>query len=79
MDNKYVTTAQVGGGSLLVWVSNLDLASWSYLIGIASVILGLIGGFYWQWRKDKRDSAVQAAVLKAIQERGVNVSAEHLD
>lgn len=79
MDNKYVTTAQVGGGGLLVWVSNLDLASWSFIVGMAGVIIGVLGGLYWQWRKDRRDAVVNAAILAAIRERGVILNDKHLD
>lgn len=88
MDNKYVTASQVGGGGFLVWISSLDLASWSYIIGIVGVVLGMAGGFYWQWRKDKRDKEAQAkkdardeaimlATIEALKTKGVMVNDEH--
>lgn len=77
MDNKYVTASQVGGGGFLVWISGLDLASWSYIIGIAGVVLGMAAGFYWQYRKDKRDQAIMLATLEALKTRGVVINDEH--
>lgn len=79
MDNKIVTAAQVSGGGFLVWISKLDLASWSYIAGISVAIIGLAASFYWQWRKDKRDALVNAAILNSIRERGVVLNDEHLD
>lgn len=77
MDNKYITTAQVGGGGFLVWLSSLDLASWSYIVGIAGVVLGMAAGFYWQRRRDKRDEAIFQATLIALKTRGVTINEEH--
>lgn len=70
MENKYVMTGQVAGGGALVWISGLDLASWSYIVGIMVAIVGLAGGFFWQWRKDKRDKAIMLATLEALKTRG---------
>lgn len=78
MENKYVTTGQVAGGGVLVWISNLDLASWSYIVGIGVAIVGLVGGSYWQWKKDKRDQAIMMATLEALKTRGVVIHDEHL-
>jgi len=79
MDNKVVTAAQVSGGGFLVFISKLDLASWSYIAGISVAVLGLAGSFYWQWRKDKRDALVNAAILNSIREKGVVLNDQHLD
>lgn len=77
MDNKYITAGQVGGGGFLIWLSNLDLASWSYIVGIIGVVLGMAAGFYWQRRRDKRDEAITQATLEALKTRGVVVNEEH--
>ncbi len=74
-----MTAAQVSGGGFLVWISKLDLASWSYIAGISVAVLGLVASIYWQWRKDKRDAQVNAAILKSIRDRGVVLNEEHLD
>lgn len=77
MENKYITAGQVSGGGFLIWISNLDLASWSYLVGIAGVLLGMAAGFYWQRRKDQRDQAIMLATLEALKTRGVVINEEH--
>jgi uncharacterized membrane protein YebE (DUF533 family) len=85
MENKYVTTGQAAAGGFLVWISGLDLASWSYIVGIFVALVGLLGGAYWQWRKDKRDAEksrmdleVQRAILESIKLRGVIIQDEHV-
>lgn len=78
MENKYVVAGQASSGGMLIWLSNLDLASWSYIVGILVALIGLMGGAYWQWKKDKRDAEMHKAILESIKTRGVNVD-EHVD
>lgn len=78
MENKYVVAGQASSGGMLVLLSSLDLASWSYIVGIFVAIIGLVGGAYWQWRKDKREAEMHKAILESIKTRGVNVD-ERLD
>lgn len=78
MKDGAVVAGQVTGGGMLAFISQLDLASWSYIVGILVALLGLAGGFYWQWKKDRRAEAIQKAILESIKTRGVNVD-EHLD
>lgn len=77
MKDGLVVGGQVGGGGVLVFLSQLDLASWSYIVGIFVALVGLVGGMYWQWRKDKRADALNKAILESIKLRGVNVNEEH--
>lgn len=78
MKDGLVVGGQVSGGGFLVYLSQLDLASWSYIVGIMVALVGLAGGMYWQWRNDKRKAELQKAILSSIKTRGVNVD-EHLD
>lgn len=78
MKDGLVTGGQVAGGGMLVYISNLDWASWSYIVGIFVALIGLAAGLYWQWRKDKRDAEMHKAILESIRTRGVNVD-EHVD
>ena len=78
MKDGLVTGGQVAGGGMLVYISNLDWASWSYIVGIFVALIGLAAGLYWQWRKDKRDTEMHKAIMESIRTRGVNVD-EHVD
>jgi uncharacterized membrane protein YebE (DUF533 family) len=75
--NEIVTSGTVGAGGLLAYVSHLDWASWSYIVGIIVALVGLAGGFYWQWRKDRRAEEVHKAILESIKAKGVVVNEEH--
>lgn len=77
MKDGAVVAGQVTGGGMLAFISQLDLASWSYIVGILVALLGLAGGFYWQWKKDKRAEALNKAILESIKAKGVIVNEEH--
>lgn len=74
MENKYVTTATVGSGGFMMWVSSLDLSSWSYIVGMFVALVGLAGGLYWQHRQDKRNQKIMEATLEALKTKGVVVN-----
>ncbi len=48
MKDGAVVAGQVTVGSGVAFLSQLDLASWSYIVGILVALAGLAGGFYWQ-------------------------------
>lgn len=73
MENRHVSLLQGFGGAFLIWISNLDLASWSYVIGMFVALVGLIGSFVWQFRRDKREQAISAATIAALQKGSVTV------
>lgn len=77
MKDGAVVAGQVTGGGMLAVISQLDLAAWSYIVGILVALLGLAGGFYWQWRKDKRAEALNKAILESIKAKGVIVNEDH--
>lgn len=57
-----------------MWISSLDLASWSYIIGMLVAVFGLAGSFIWQFRRDKREQAIQQATLAALQKGSISVN-----
>ena len=71
-----ISGTQVGGGGILMYLSSLDLASWSYIVGMLVAVVGLVAGLYWQWRKDRRADLVNKAVLESIKLRGVTFNEE---
>ncbi len=73
MKDQLVVGGQVGGGGFLVYLSQLDLASWSYIVGILVALVGLAAGLFWQWRDNKRKAELQKAILESIKSRGVNL------
>lgn len=77
MKDGAVVAGQVTVGSGVAFLSQLDLASWSYIVGILVALAGLVGGFYWQWRKDKRAQALNKAILDSIKSKGVIINEEH--
>ena len=77
MENKYFTGGYVGGGGLLAWLGSIDLASWSYIVGITIGVLGFVFGVWWQWKKDRRDEAIMKATLEALRTRGVIIHDDH--
>lgn len=79
LDNKSVVAAQVTGGSLLAYFSKFDLSQWSYLVGMSVAVLGLCVGFYWQYRRDQREKALNEATIRALKEKGVVINEDHLD
>lgn len=72
-DNKFVTGTVVSTGGALAFFSKLELSDWSYIVGIFVALVGLAGGFYWQYRKDKRDRIIMEATLEALRTKGVNL------
>jgi hypothetical protein len=79
LDNKHVVAAQVTGGGFLVYISKFDLSQWSFIVGMSVAVLGLCAGFYWQYRRDKRERILNDAMIKAIKEKGVVLNEDHLD
>lgn len=53
--NEGGTILGVSTGSLLMWLSSLDVAEWSYMIGAFVAVASLVYGFYFAWKKNKRD------------------------
>jgi len=78
MDNKIITGGQICGSGLLVWLSQLDPASWSYIIGIGGVLVGTVFGLFWQYRRDKRERLIFEATLESLKSKGVTLNDEHV-
>lgn len=47
--------AGAGVGGFIMWLSTLDLSSLSYIVGIIVAIISLIYGFYFAYRRNKRE------------------------
>lgn len=76
-DSKLVNAAiPVGSGGFLMWISNLDWSTLSYMVGISVAVLGLIVSVYFQYRRDRRDEEVHRVTIESIQKRGVSVTDE---
>ncbi|AJT60721.1 putative holin [Citrobacter phage CVT22] len=63
----------VGSGGLLMWFSTLSVAEWSYMIGAFVAVASLVYGFYFAWKKNKRDQEEHDLKMEAIR-RGIKES-----
>lgn len=61
MENKHVTGAVFGLGALWTYLASLPWSTISYMVGSAVAILGLVLGWWWQQRKDRREAEYWAA------------------
>lgn len=64
--NERGTMTTVGIGGFLAWLSNLDLSSWSYIIGISVAVLSLAYGFYFSYRRNRREEELHRATLESL-------------
>lgn len=64
--NERGSVLGVGTGSLLMWLSSLDVSEWSYLIGAFVALASLAYGFYFAWKKNKRDAEEHALRMEML-------------
>lgn len=90
MENKHVTGAVFGLGAIWTYLSSLPWPVISYMVGSAVAILGLILGWWWQRRKDQRETAyweaksqrehaIAQATLEALKTGKVTLLHESMD
>lgn len=60
----------VGSGGILMWLSTLSVAEWSYMIGAFVAVASLVYGFYFAWKKNKRDQEEHDIKMEALR-RGI--------
>lgn len=70
--NEGGTILGVGTGSFLMWFSYLDVAEWSYLIGAFVAVASLAYGFYFSYKKNKRDQEEHALRMEMLR-NGKNI------
>lgn len=90
MENKHVTGGIFALGALWSYISAWPWPTISYVIGSVVALVGLLGGFWWQQRKDKREAlywaaraereaAITAATIAALQAGKVTLVNESVD
>lgn len=60
----------VGSGGFLMWLSTFSVAEWSYMIGAFVAVASLVYGFYFAWKKNKRDQEEHDIKMEALR-RGI--------
>ncbi len=70
--NEGGTILGVSTGSLLMWLSSLDVSEWSYLIGAFVAVASLVYGFYFAYKKNKRDQEEHALRMEMLR-NGKNI------
>lgn len=60
----------VSSGGLLMWLSTLSVAEWSYMIGAFVAVASLVYGFYFAWKKNKRDQEEHDIKMETLR-RGI--------
>lgn len=60
----------VGSGGILMWISTLSVAEWSYMIGALVAVASLTYGFYFAWKRNKREQEEHDLKMEAIR-RGI--------
>lgn len=63
----------VSSGGLLMWLSTFSVAEWSYMIGAFVAMASLTYGFYFAWKKNKRDQEAHDLKMEALR-RGIKES-----
>ncbi len=90
METKHTTGGLFFLGALWSYVSTWPWPTISYVVGSVVALLGLLGGFWWQQRKDRREAiywaaraereaAIAAATIIALQTGTVTLVNEPVD
>lgn len=90
MENKHVTMGLFSLGAFWSWVSTWPWPTISYAVGSLVALVGLGLGWWWQRRKDtretaywaaraERESAITAATIEALKAGRVTLVNESVD
>lgn len=74
---------RVTGGVTLLGLGWSVASTWnwpmiSYIVGTAVAVIGLLLGFLWSWRRDKREREIMLATLESLRSKGVVINDENV-